>query len=152
MKKILTILIVIFSALILCSCEKQKEDDSKIYLDSKFYKKSEFITIDAKEFEKLNAKSYVVYTYNSYCTFTIPCEDVFKEVMDKYNLSFYGLPIVEMQKTSIYETVKYAPSIVIIKNDRIVAYLDAESDEDLIRYQDAKAFEEWLDTYIHLEY
>ena len=56
MKKILTILVVIFSIFVLCSCEKQKEDDSKIYLDSKFYKKSEFITIDAKEFEKLNAR------------------------------------------------------------------------------------------------
>ena len=66
MKKILTILVVIFSIFILCSCEKQKEDDSKIYLDSKFYKKSEFITVKADEFNKINARTYLVYTYNNY--------------------------------------------------------------------------------------
>ncbi len=152
MRKILTILVVIFSIFILCGCEKQKEDDSKIYLDSKFYKKSEFITVKADEFNKINARTYLVYTYNSYCTFSVPCEDVFREVMDKYNISMYGLPIAEMKKTFIYDTVKYAPSIVIIKENKIVAYLDAESDEDLIRYQDAKEFEDWLGTYIHLKY
>ena len=109
MKKILTILVVIFSIFILCSCEKQKEDDSKIYLEKKFYEKSEIIKVKADEFKKINAKSYVVFTYNSYCNFTIPCDDIFKEVMDKYNLSFYGLPIAEMKKTFIYDTVKYAP-------------------------------------------
>ncbi len=152
MKKILTILVVIFSIFILCSCEKQKEDDSKIYLDKKFYEKSEIIKIKADEFKKINAKSYVVFTYNSYCNFTIPCDDIFKEVMDKYNLSFYGLPIAEMKKTFIYDTVKYAPSIVIIKNGKIIAYLDAESDEDLPKYQDTDEFEKWLGSYIHLEY
>ena len=38
---------------------------------------------------------------------------------------------------------------MIIKNNEIVAYLDANSDEDLNRYQDLEEFESWLDNYIY---
>ncbi len=150
MKKILPIFIVIFSVIILVGCNK-KDDGSKFYLDSKFYEKSEFIKIKAKDFEEIKDDAYVLYTYNSYCSLKVPCENIFKEVMDKYNLSFYSMFIQEMQKTYLSETVKYAPSIIIVKNKKVVAYLDAESDEDLDKYQDPDLFEEWLGKYIYLE-
>ena len=149
MKRIITILIVIFSILVLVGCDKEK--DSKLYLDSKFYDKSEYIKINAEEFDKLEDKVYVVYTYESFCKLRIPCEQIFKEVMDKYNLTFYSLFVQEAQKTYIADTVRYAPSIIIIKNNKIVAYLDANSDEDLDKYQDSEQFEKWLGEYIHLE-
>lgn len=149
MKRIITILIVIFSILVLVGCDK--EEDSKLYLDSKFYDKSEYIKINAEEFDKLEDKVYVVYTYESFCKLRIPCEQIFKEVMDKYNLTFYSLFVQEAQKTYIADTVRYAPSVIIIKNNKIVAYLDANSDEDLDKYQDSEQFEKWLGEYIHLE-
>ena len=149
MKRIITILIVIFSILVLVGCDKEK--DSKLYLDSKFYDKSEYIKINAEEFDKLEDKVYVVYTYESFCKLRIPCEQIFKEVMDKYNLTFYSLFVQEAQKTYIADTVRYAPSVIIIKNNKIVAYLDANSDEDLDKYQDSEQFEKWLGEYIHLE-
>ena len=39
---------------------------------------------------------------------------------------------------------------VIIKNGKIVTYLDANKKEDLDRYQDTSSFESWLDKYIYL--
>lgn len=152
MKKILTIIIVIFSIFLLTGCKEENNDDgTKIYLDSKFYGKSEFINVKADEFNKINDNAYVVYTYNSFCSLAIPCENIFKEVMDKYKLTFYSMGIWEAQKTYIYDTVKYAPSIIIIKDKKVIAYLDAESDEDFIRYQDSDEFEKWLDKYIYLK-
>ncbi len=152
MKKILTIAIVIFSIFILTSCDnKNNEEESKIYLDSKFYNKSEYIKIGAEDFNLINDKAFVLFTYNSYCTLSTPCDTVFKETMDKYNLSFYSIPVHEMRNTYIYETVKYAPSIIIVNNKKVIAYLDAESDEDYIRYQDSNEFEKWLGKYIYLE-
>ena len=106
MKKIITLLLVIFSIFILTGCKKEQEDGSKIYLDSKFYGKSEFIKLKASEFNKINDNAYVVYTYNSYCSLKIPCETIFKEVMDKYDLTFYSLFVEEMNKTFISDTVK----------------------------------------------
>ena len=152
MKKILTIIIVIFSIFLLTSCKEENNgDDSKIYLDSKFYNKSEFIKVKADEFNKIEDNNYVVYVYNSFCSLAIPCENIFKETMDKYDLSFYSMGIWEMQNTYLYYTVKYAPSIIIVKDKKVIAYLDAESDEDFIRYQDSNEFESWLDKYIYLK-
>ena len=153
MKKVLTILIVIFSIFLLTSCKEEQNnpDDSKIYLDSKFYNKSEFIKLKADEFEKVKDSAFVLYTYNSFCSLAVPCENIFKETMDKYDLTFYSMGIWEAQNTYVYNTVKYAPSIIIIKDKKVIAYLDAESDEDLIKYQDSDEFEKWLDKYIHLK-
>jgi len=151
MKKILTIFIVIFSIIILVGCDKEEDDGSKIHLDDKFYGKSEYIKIKADEFNKLKDNTYIVYTYNSYCSLKVPCETIFKEVMDKYKLTFYSLFSDEAKKTFVSETVKYAPSIIIIKDKKVVAYLDANSDEDLDKYQDSDQFEKWLGEYIYFE-
>ena len=45
--------------------------------------------------------------------------------------------------------MKYAPSIIIVKDKEIVSYLDANSDEDLDKYQDEEAFESYLNKYIY---
>ena len=79
----------------------------------------------------------------------IPCDEIFKKVMNKYNISFLYLPYEEMKNTFIYDEVKLAPSVILIKEGEIVAYLDAESDEDLLKYQDTEEFEKWLTSYIN---
>ena len=56
-----------------------------------------------------------------------------------------------MKNTKFYENVKYAPSVIIIKDGEIVSYLDANSDKDLEKYQDANKFIKWLKEYIYLE-
>lgn len=150
MKKIISIILCFISIICLFGC-KHEDEVNKIYLSDKYYESSEYIKIKAEDFDKIEDSTYVVYTYNSYCSLKIPCENIFKEVMDKYNISFYSLAVQEMKKTFIYDTVKYAPSVIIINNGEIVAYLDAESDDDLDKYQDAKDFERWLGKYIYLE-
>ena len=55
-----------------------------------------------------------------------------------------------MKKTFISDTVKFAPSVVIINNGKIITYLDAESDADYEIYQDETKFDNWLNNYIYL--
>ena len=71
--------------------------------------------------------------------------------MDKYNLTFLNLPFEEAKNTFIYSSVKYAPSIVIVRGKKIAAYLDVNSDNDYSKYQNANEFEKWLSKYIYLE-
>ena len=61
------------------------------------------------------------------------------------------MPFSEFKKTVFYDTVKYAPSVIIVRNNSIIAYLDANKDEDLEKYQDVDKFEKWLNEYIYLE-
>lgn len=144
MKKFLIIFICLFS---LTGC-----NNNKLSLDKEFYKESKFIDADSSTINNLQNQesTFLVFTYNNYCTLEIPCEDIFKEVMNKHKLSIYYLPYEEMEKTFIHNTVAYAPSIIIISNGKIIAYLDSEKDEDLPKYQDSKEFEKWLKKYINL--
>mgnify|MGYP000092232876 FL=1 len=69
--------------------------------------------------------------------------------MKKYNIDFISISFDKFKSTYLYETVKYAPSIIIVKDKEIVSYLDANSDEDLDKYQDEEAFESYLNKYIY---
>ena len=61
------------------------------------------------------------------------------------------MPFDEFKDTYLYDTVKYAPSVIIVHKGKVVAYLDAENDDDLKKYQDTLEFKDWLSNYIYLE-
>jgi hypothetical protein len=140
-KKII-LLIVIF---LLVGCSNNKE----FYLTDKYYNKGEFIEV--KEDELNSNESYLLYTYNNFCVLPVHCENIFKQVMEKYKIDILSMPFDTFKNTSFHKEVKYAPSILIIKNGKIITYLDANSDKDLEKYQNITKFEEWLKEYIYLE-
>ena len=147
MKKIF---IIMLSFLILTGCKlNQNDGKERIYLSDNYYNKGEFIEIKSNDLlDKVN-DTYILFTYNSYCSLPVPCEDIFKSFAKKYDIDFISISFEEFKNTKFYNTVKYAPSIIIIKNNEIVDYLDANSDKDLNKYQDQKEFESWLDNYIY---
>lgn len=144
-KKIyLILLMVVF--VFLTGCEKKE----KFYLDTKYYNEGEFIKVDS-DFVNNNKGSYVIFTYNNYCAFPVSCESVFKSFMEKYHIDFYSINIEEFKNTFLHDTVSYAPSVIIVKDGKVIDYLDAESDEDYKRYIDESSFEKWIKGYIYLE-
>ena len=147
MKKVL---IIIFSILLLTGC-KINQDDGKerMYLSDSYYNKGEFIELKSDDLSDKVNDTYLLFTYNNYCSLPIPCEDIFKSFAKKYKIDFISMPFGEFKNTEFYNTVEYAPSVLIIKDNKIVAYLDANSDKDLEKYQDLKEFELWLDKYIY---
>ena len=139
MKKIV---LLIISIILITGCTKIE----KFYLDDKYYNEGNYIKVnDLNDYKK---DSYVLYTYNNYCTFDKPCEEVFKGYMEKYKIDFVSIPFEKFKKTSYYPQVKYGPSIIIIKEGKIVTYLNANKDSDKDKYQDSKKFEEWINKYI----
>ena len=141
------VVLIIITLLLITGCkEKQIE---KFYLNNKYYNEGKFITIN--NIDNLKKDTYILYTYNNYCTFKKPCEEVFKEYMEKYKIDFYKMPFDQFKKTTLYTKVRYAPSIILVKEGKIVEYLDANSNKDLEKYQDTKKFEEWINKYIYTE-
>ena len=139
-------LYLVLTILLLVGCGSKK-----FYLEDKYYQDSKYIDISLNEYSKIKDTSYVLFTFNSYCQFSKPCDQVFKEVMEQYNISFLAMPYDRFKNTSLHDKVKYAPSIIIVKKGKIVAYLDAESNKDIDIYQDSKKFEKWLSKYIYLK-
>lgn len=149
MKKILIVLLI---SLTLTGCffsKKQNDNKIRFYLSDKYYHTGEFIKVDNKSLEKLNKENFILFTYNPYCNLPISCEKIFEEFMKKYNIDFISIPFSDFKETSYYDNVKYAPSVMIIKEGEVIDYLDANDDKDLQKYQDEKEFEKWLDSYVY---
>ena len=140
MKKLITL----FFCLLLTGCI----NNQKINLSKKFYNKGKYIDIKNNQINKYKNDNFVIFTYNSYCNLEVPCEKIFQKVMNKYKIDFLSINIDEFKKTYLYKKVKYAPSVIIVKKQKIIAYLDAEKDEDMDKYQNEKEFEKWLKKYI----
>lgn len=147
MKRKIFIVITLF---LLTGCSKSND---KFYLDNNYYGINDFIKIDENKVNELqkNKASYVLFTYNSYCTFQVPCDDIFLEYMKNNNIRFNSISYEDYLKTDLVKTVKYAPSVILINKGNIVAYLDAENDEDLNKYQDTLEFTNWINQYINLK-
>ena len=64
------------------------------------------------------------------------------------NIDFLSITFDEFKNTKFYKEIKYAPSIIIIKEGKIVTYLDPNSDNDFEKYQDADKLGEWIKNYV----
>lgn len=141
-------IVLILAIIVLTGCFNQ---NSKFYLEDKYYQEGKYIEININDYKNIENEIFILFTYNSYCQFSVPCDQVFLTTMRKYNISFLSMPYDEFKKTNLHDTVKYAPSVIIVKNGKIVTYLDSESDLDIDLYQDDSKFENWLKKYIYLE-
>ena len=150
----LVILIGIITGIVLLSKNKNiTYGKDAFYLEEELYDAdSNYEDISLEKFNNLieNKKSFVVFTYASFCPFQIPSDKIFKSVFKNNNVKLYAISYEKIKETAIAKEVEYAPSVIIFKEGVVVSYLDANSDEDYDRYQKEDVFEKWLSKYIYL--
>lgn len=148
---VISIIVCISLFLILYGVNNKKIDS--FYIEDKYYNKGEFIEVNSSDVKKIINKeeSFILYVHNNFCAFAIPCENIFDEVIDKYKIDMLKINFDEFKNTSFYKKVEYAPSVIIVKDGKIIDYLDAEDDNDLEKYQDVNSFENWLKKYVKLK-
>jgi hypothetical protein len=59
-------------------------------------------------------------------------------------VSFYYLTSDYIKDSKVYETVKYFPSVIIVKDGKIINYLKYDSDEDVEFYKSYDGFSKWF--------
>ena len=148
-RKVFFPVIIILCVLVLIVVFLSFKHNKKIYLSDKYYNDGNFVDIDSNQLSKLSNDKYILFTYNNYCSLAIPCDEIFKKFMDKYDIDFLSMPFEEFKKTDLYKEVKYAPSVIVVNKNKIVGYLDANKDDDINKYQDVYEFEEWLGEFIY---
>lgn len=150
-KKIIIVIVFVIliplSLLFINNLTKQK-----ITLGSKYYNTGKFIDINSINLNELlnNKENFILFTYNNFCTFKISCEEIFKESAQELNITILKIPFDEFKTTNLYNEVNYAPSVIIIKEGKIIKYLDPEQNKDLSKYQDKKEFISWIKEYINI--
>ena len=146
----ISFVLILSIAIILILTKDNKYSGDAFYLDDEYYGSGQFIESDFKSVEQLidNKSTFLLFVYNNYCSLPISCETIFQEGIKQYKINAFEITFENLKNTSIYDTVKLAPSFIIIKDGKIIDYLKADDDDDLDKYQDVDAFKSWLNKYI----
>lgn len=144
---IVFIILIPLSLLFITNLTKQK-----ITLESKYYNTGKFININSANLNELlnNKENFILFTYNNFCTFKVSCDEIFNESIKELNITILKIPFDEFKTTDLYNEVNYAPSVILIKEGKIIKYLNPEKNEDLPKYQDKKEFISWIKEYINI--
>ena len=141
MKRIILLVLVILS---MTGCTKE---NSKFYLNDEYYNAGKLVDIDSKELTNMlkSNDSFILFTYNPYCNFKVSCENIVENFSKNNNITIFKIPFEEFKNTKLYNTIKYAPSIILVNKGKIETYLDPNKDEDSIKYQEEKALKAMIE-------
>ncbi|MBO4854919.1 hypothetical protein J6X15_03200 [Candidatus Saccharibacteria bacterium] len=119
-------------------------------IEADLYGTSEAIDIDKDAYEKLIAekKSFVIMVDKPDCFTTADMRQRMTEFPDNMQFKYYRIMWSQARESSLHEKVKFVPSVAIIHNGEIVDFLDADSDEDTPKYNEAQALQDWIKTYV----
>ncbi|MBO4813062.1 hypothetical protein J5491_02850 [Candidatus Saccharibacteria bacterium] len=111
---------------------------------------SVMIDIGVSEYNKLidEKKSFIVFVDQNGCH----TAERLKGFLDKYtegtDVKIYRLMFSDLKESSLYNYVKYYPSVALVSKGKPVVWLRADEDEDADKYNDYDSFVRWLKDYL----
>ena len=149
MKKNSIIIGIVLLIILLCTACGNKT----FMLEEKYYGESKFVEIDNEDYDKLisDKESFAIFIYQPLCAASSSFKEVLTEYSNTKGVVFYKMTQTKMKESKLGETLKYYPSLVIVKDGKVVDYLDANSSDDTRYYQNAENFNNWFTTYVELK-
>ena len=147
----LSIIFIIFSVIIIIERDLIfKTSNVLFYLDDKYYNKGVSIEISSLEFEEKikNKESFALFIHQPVCSKSYEFNKIQSLYQQENNMVFNKILFEDMKNTNLYETIKYYPSFAIFKDGKLIDYLDAESNDDILKYKDYDEFSKWFNSYV----
>ena len=110
--------------------------------------------LSGEELNELSEKkeTFAVSVFLPGCSSCISFAPVVKEVADSNQIPFYAVSWNDAKEAgNEIGTIQYTPSLAVIRDGKMTAYLDASSDDDLQCYKTAEALSEWMQKYVDIE-
>lgn len=148
---ILSIIFIIFSVIIIIERDLIfKTSNVLFYLDDKYYNKGVSIEISSLDFEEKikNKESFALFIHQPVCSKSYEFNKIQSLYQQENNMVFNKILFEDMKNTNLYETIKYYPSFAIFKDGKLIDYLDAESNDDILKYKDYDEFSKWFNSYV----
>ena len=149
MKKLICLLLTL---LVLTSCQE------KVFsLDDEYYFKTDLIEIDSlEEVEQMakDKKSFALFVYMNGCTSCAAFKPVLTAFLNRNKMTFYSISaetIGEDKDNSIMKAIEYAPSVLLYNKGKVVASLDAMSNDDIPYYETEDGFTQWFIKYCEIK-
>ena len=89
----------------------------------------------------------LVFTYLPECSTCAAFKPIVEEIAGSKQMPIYSISLMET-KTGILDRIFYAPSMAIIKNGKLLAYLEANNNYDKAYYTSAEKLSTWIAEYI----
>lgn len=153
MKKKIVIFIIVLSLVVSIILASSKTLNKKAFsLDDEYYETKEVVEINNDKLEELisKKKNFVVFIYQPLCTTSGDFSKVLDDFLEEEQLSIYKLAFSNVENKELKKKVKYYPSVIIYKKGKIVAYLEANKNDDVKYYASKDGFKEWLSKYVIL--
>lgn len=131
-----------------------KTNKHLIVLEDIDYKESKIIMLDEKTYKEKedNKENFIVYIHvPGLCTSKIPFDPLVNKFVEKNKITIYSLPYSILKETNLSKYIKYSPSLAIIKDGKLISFLDANSEKDYEYYSSEKGIENWIKSYVNLK-
>ena len=117
-----------------------------VKFEADFYGKTEAIDIGKDEYEKMlnERKSFAVLVDSPTCVRSKKIEKMMGEMPEKYQFKYYRMMWSEVKESSLFNYVKFLPSLAVIKDGKVKAWLRADKDEDKAYYNSRSDLQDWL--------
>lgn len=127
-----------------------KTSNVLFYLEDKYYNEEVSVEINNLELENKikNKESFALFIHQPGCSKSYEFNKIQSLYQQNNNVSFNKILFEDMKKTSLYKKIKYYPSFAIFNNGELVDFLDAESNDDIMKYKDYDAFSNWFNSYV----
>lgn len=127
--------------------------ESKAVLDEEYICEGcefSYMDLESEEYEELitNKKSFIVMIDQGGCSTANTLKGFVKDFATDKGIKVYKMMYGDMRKTSMYDFVKYYPSVAVVSDGKVIGWLKANSDEDSDAYNQYEAFETWVNQYL----
>lgn len=151
---VIALVVVLFGSILFVGLVSGWFDNSKVTLNSEYVCKDdcdgEYLEIGIAEYEELikAKKSFVVFVDQSGCDTADKLRGFTSDYAKKEGIKVHKMMFSDVKESSLHESVKYYPSVVIVSNGKIVGFLKADSDDDSPAYNSYDEFEKWVGKYL----
>lgn len=153
-KKVITFLSIIFVLIIIAIIISVTNENTKtFYLEDNYYGKNSITEIKNDELNQLIEKkeSFAIFVYQPMCVTSSDFESVLSKFLEDNQISIYKIAFSNIKDTDIGKSIKYYPSFIIYNKGKMIDFLEANKDEDIIHYSSKDGFESWFTKYVKLK-
>lgn len=128
--------------------------DQRATIDAEYYCsdncENRYMELSSSEYERLivEKKSFIVLIDKGGCNTADRLREFVNNWAAENGLKVYKMDFSDMKETSLHDTVKYYPSVVVVSKGKVVGYMRADSDDDAPAYNDYDAFVKWVKNYL----
>lgn len=110
----------------------------------------EYVELTPEEYEKMieDKKSFVMFVDQGGCTTADRLEGYVSDWSKERGVKVFKIMFEQMKKTSLFDSVKFYPSVVVISKGKPIGWLRADEDEDSDAYNNYEAYKIWINKYL----